>query len=172
MAGSALLATVVATILVLVSGHHGRPSLPARARQYRSVDACLLTGPAGIAERQTAAVWSGMQDASLATLARVFYLPVLGPETAANAQPFVQTLIQRRCQVIVAVGEVEVGAVATAAPKHDDIRFVLVGGRAVGGNVLVVSVDSGTGIRPAVADALTRALGPTRVPGPASTSRP
>ncbi len=86
------------------------------------------------------------------------YLPVVGPQTAANAQPFAETLIQRRCQVIVAVGEIEVGAVATEASRHTDVRFVLVGGHTGGDNVSVVPLDSRQGIRPAVADAVTRAL--------------
>ena len=158
VAGSALVAVAVAVTVVLVLGHSGRRLPPARAREYRSVDVCLLTGPAGIMEEQTAAVWSGMQDASLATLVRVSYLPVVGPETAANAQPFAESLIQRRCQVIVAVGEVEVGAVTAEAPKHGDVRFVLVGGRAGGGNVSVVPLDSAQRIRPAVKDAVTHAI--------------
>lgn len=157
VAGLALLVVAVATSVVLVLGNRGRQLPPTRARQYRSVDACLLTGPAGIVEQQTAAVWSGMQDASSATLVRVSYLAVVGPETPANAQPFAESLLQRRCQVIVAVGEVEVGAVATEAPKHSDVRFVLIGGQAGGGNVSVVPLGSRQGIRPAVADAVTRA---------------
>jgi len=158
VAGAVVLVVALTTTLVLMLGHSGRPLPTARARQYRSVDACLLTGPAGVAEQQTAAVWSGMQDASSATLVRVSYLPVVGPETAANAEPFLESLIQRRCQVIVAVGEVEVGTVAAEAPKHGDRRFVLVGRTAAGGNVSVVPPDSLHGIRPAVADAVTRAL--------------
>jgi basic membrane lipoprotein Med (substrate-binding protein (PBP1-ABC) superfamily) len=157
--GSVLLAVAVGATLVLVLAHRGRQLPPARAREYRSVDACLLTGPAGIADQQTAAVWSGMQDASIATLARVSYLAVVGPETAANTQPFAESLVQRHCQVIVAVGETEVGVVAAAAPKHADVRFVLVGGAAGGGaNVSMVPATPRERVRPAVADAVLHAL--------------
>jgi basic membrane lipoprotein Med (substrate-binding protein (PBP1-ABC) superfamily) len=153
-----LVAAAVAVTLVVVLTPHGRQLPPSRAREYRDLDACLLTGPTGIDEQRTAAVWSGMQDASQATQARVSYVPVTGPETAANAGPFAQTLIQRRCQVIVAVGDVEVGAVASVAREHGDIRFVLVGGGTGGGNVSVVPLAAQQGFRPAVANAVTRAL--------------
>jgi basic membrane lipoprotein Med (substrate-binding protein (PBP1-ABC) superfamily) len=158
IAGAALAVVAVVTTLIVVLGHRGRQLPPPRARQYRSVDACLLTGAGGLADPQAAAVWAGMQDASLKTLARVSYLPVVGPDTVADALPFAQSLIQRHCAVIVAVGQVEVGALAKEAPKHTDIRFVLIGGTAGGSNVSVVPAEPRERVRPAVAEVMTRAV--------------
>jgi basic membrane lipoprotein Med (substrate-binding protein (PBP1-ABC) superfamily) len=159
IAGAVLVAVALVTTLVVVLGHRGRQLPPPRARQYRAVDACLLTGSGGLADPPTAAVWAGMQDASLATRARVSYLPVVGPDTVAAALPFAQSLIQRHCAVVVAVGQVEVGAAAKEAPDHSDIRFVLVGGTAGGANVSVVAAGPRERVRPAVAEVVTRAVG-------------
>jgi hypothetical protein len=158
IAGAALAVVAVVTTLVVVLGHRGRQLPPSRARDYRSVDACLLTGAGGLADPAAAAVWAGMQDASLATRARVSYLPVVGPDTVAAALPFAQSLIQRHCVVVVAVGPVEVGAVAQEAPEHTDIRFVLIGGTAGGSNVSVVSTGPRERVRPAVAEVVTSAV--------------
>ncbi|MEN3307877.1 MAG: hypothetical protein V7603_4079 [Micromonosporaceae bacterium] len=158
IAGAALVAVAVVTTLIVVLGHRGRRLPPPRAREYRPVDACLLTGPGGLADPPAAAVWAGMQDASLATRTRVSYLPVVGPDTVAAALPFAQSLIQRQCAVILAVGQVEVGAVAKEAPKHADIRFVLIGGTAGGANVSVVPAGPRERVRPAVAGVVTQAV--------------
>jgi sugar phosphate isomerase/epimerase len=152
VAVAVVLAAAAATTLVLVRRH------PApRARQYRSVDVCLLTGAAGVADPQAAEVWAGMRDASLATRVRVSYLPVVGAQTQANALPFAQSLIQRHCRVILAVGAVEVAAAAAAAPSHQEIRFVLIGQGPAGGNVSVLA--GGERVRPAVAEVVSRAVG-------------
>jgi basic membrane lipoprotein Med (substrate-binding protein (PBP1-ABC) superfamily) len=156
--GAAFVAVAVITTLIVVLGHRGRALPPPRARQYRAVDACMLTGPDGLADPQAAAVWAGMQDASLKTKARVSYLPVVGPDTVADALPFVRSLIQRHCVVILAVGQVEVGAVAKEAPQHADIRFVLIGGTASSGNVSVVPAGPRERVRPAVAYVVTQAV--------------
>jgi basic membrane lipoprotein Med (substrate-binding protein (PBP1-ABC) superfamily) len=150
--GAVLLLAVV--VVVLVTWPRERQLPPPRAREYRSVDACLLTGPAGITDTQAAAVWAGMQDASLAALARVSYLPVVGPETTANALPFAQSLIQRHCVVIVATGPVEVSALAELAPKHTDVRFLLIGGTGSGANVSTVPAGTREQIQPRVAEVL------------------
>jgi basic membrane lipoprotein Med (substrate-binding protein (PBP1-ABC) superfamily) len=135
--------TIGAVLLVLggiaiLAWPRGRELPPARAREYRDVDACLLTGPAGITDSQAATVWAGLQDASAATRVRVSYLAVVGPETQANALPFVQSLVQKNCSVIVATGPVEVGAAAGVARDHGEIHFVLIGGTRSGDNVVIV----------------------------------
>jgi hypothetical protein len=159
IAGAALLAVAVVTALMVVLGHGERRLPPPRARQYRSIDACLLTGPGGVADPQASAVWAGMQDASVKTRARVSYLPVVGPDTVTNALPFAQSLIQRHCAVILAVGQVETGAAAKEAPQHADIRFVLIGQSASGANVSVVPAGTRERVRPAVADVVTHFVG-------------
>jgi basic membrane lipoprotein Med (substrate-binding protein (PBP1-ABC) superfamily) len=146
-------------VVVFIAWHRGRQLPPTRAREYRDVDACLLTGPAGIADQQTAAVWAGLQDASAATEVRVSYLAVVGPETQANTLPFVQSLVQRNCSVIVATGPVEVAAAAGVARKHAEIHFVLIGGTAPSPNVVVVPPAAREKLQPQVAEAVTGLLG-------------
>ncbi|WP_229849024.1 BMP family ABC transporter substrate-binding protein [Streptomyces melanogenes] len=135
-----------------------KPGPPdARARQYRNIDACLLTGPQGVAEGTLgASVWAGMQDASSATHARVNFVPVTGEQTQANATPFVNGLVQRSCDVVVAAGKAPVAAAAAAAKGHPKVRFVLVDGQANGGNV--TAVESGDGLRADVARAVNRGV--------------
>jgi hypothetical protein len=106
-----------------------------RARPYLEYTACLLTDSQGIGGGRAAAVWGGMQRASSATQAKVQYLPVLGETTAANALPYLATLVQRRCAVVFAVGAAQIAAVATDAPKYPAVRFVTLGGSASGANV-------------------------------------
>jgi basic membrane lipoprotein Med (substrate-binding protein (PBP1-ABC) superfamily) len=133
----AVVAVLVGIAILVWPG--GRQLPPTRAREYRDVDACLLTGPSGITDSQSARVWAGLQDASAATRVRVSYLSVVGPETQANALPFVQSLVQKNCAVIVATGPVEVGAAAGVARNHQEIRFVLIGGARSSDNVVVVA---------------------------------
>ena len=56
---------------------HSSGSAPPRARQYLAFNACLLTGSRGLAGPQAAQAWAGMQDASLATRAKVEYLSAM-----------------------------------------------------------------------------------------------
>ncbi|WP_162602677.1 type 1 periplasmic-binding domain-containing protein [Streptomyces spongiicola] len=118
---------LVAVWLFVGGGQDGPPD--PRARQYKDFDACLLTGEKGIAAGTPAApVWEGMQEASLETRVRVSYVPVVGPQSADNARPFLNSLVQRRCDVVLAVGEAQVDAVRSGAAQHPGIRFVAVDG--------------------------------------------
>jgi basic membrane lipoprotein Med (substrate-binding protein (PBP1-ABC) superfamily) len=116
-----------------------------RARPYLEYTACLLTDSQGVGGGQAAAVWGGMQRASLATQAKVQYLPVLGETTAANALPYLATLVQRRCAVVFAVGTAQIAAVAADAPKYPAVRFVTLGGAASGANV--TNIDETDSVR-------------------------
>ena len=100
---------------------------PSRARVYLSFTACLLTGAEGVAGAGAPA-WAGLQDASLATRAKVQFVAVVGEATVANASPYLASLVQRQCRVVVAVGAAQVGAVAAAAPQWPRVRFVVVVG--------------------------------------------
>ncbi|MER7309887.1 hypothetical protein E5082_31535 [Streptomyces griseoluteus] len=161
-AGGAL--TVVAALTVtgvLIFGGDDRPPVPdTRARHYTEVDACLLTGEKGIAAGTTAAeVWQGMQDASLKTHARVSYTPVMGEQSTGNARPFLNGLLQRSCEVVLAVGRPEVTATTQTAPNYRKVGFVLVGddhGGHHGANV--TAVRTGHGLRAAVAASVERAV--------------
>ena len=104
-----------------------QPHQQPRARTYLAYTACLLTDDHGLTGDRAAAVWAGMQSASLATKAKVQYLPVVGPATPANAGPYLGSLIQRHCDLIIAVGPAQVAAVTTGATQYPKIHFVTVG---------------------------------------------
>ncbi|POX54340.1 hypothetical protein [Streptomyces sp. Ru72] len=160
-AGSLAVVAAVVVAGTLILGHDDRPPIPdTRARHYDDVDACLLTDDKGITAGTTAAeVWQGMQDASLKTHARVSYAPVTGEQSAANARPFLNSLLQRSCDVVLAVGRPEVSAAAQTAPQYRKVRFVLVGaggGESAGANV--TRLDTGDTLRADVAGAVERAV--------------
>ncbi|MCX4859672.1 hypothetical protein OG426_22760 [Streptomyces canus] len=152
----AVVAAVVVTVVLLAQGDDRPPIPDTRARHYTEVDACLLTGEKGITAGTAAQVWQGMQDASVQTHARVSYEPVTGEQSTGNAGPFLNGLLQRSCDVVLAVGRPEVTAAAQTAPRYRKVGFVLVGGRATGSNVTTVSV--GDGVRGDVAGAVERAV--------------
>jgi basic membrane lipoprotein Med (substrate-binding protein (PBP1-ABC) superfamily) len=145
---------------VLLFSHDDRPSIPdARARAYADVDACLLTGEHGITAGTTAAaVWRGMQDASLKTHARVSYAPVTGEQSTGNARPFLNGLLQRSCDVVLAVGKPEVAAAAQTAPQYRKVRFVLVDDGAGKAGANVTAVPTGDGLRADIAEAVEHAV--------------
>jgi basic membrane lipoprotein Med (substrate-binding protein (PBP1-ABC) superfamily) len=159
VAGGAVVLVLAAVVLVLLTRSHGRQLPPPRARVYRDVSACLLTGPTGLSDPVANAVWAGMEDASTTTLARVSYLAVAGPETAANALPYAASLAQRRCNVIVAVGPAEVAAAVQEAGERADIRFVVIGAASGGSNVSVLAVRRPAELRPTVAAQVRTAVG-------------
>jgi hypothetical protein len=153
-------AAVVALAVVgvwLFDGEEPGPPDP-RARQYTEVDACLLTGEKGVLPGTPAApVWEGMQEASSKTRARVNYVPVTGPQTVENARPFYNGLMQRQCEVVLAVGDAQVKVAQADAGKHPAVRFVLVGdGVSGGGNV--AAVKPGAKLAESVAEAVRRAV--------------
>ena len=129
VAGGAGVVVVVGLVgASLFAGEQDGPPDP-RARQYTEVDACLLTEEKGIAQGTLAAcVWAGRQKASQETRARVSYVPVVGPQSVGNVRPFFNSLIQRRCEVVLAVGASQVRVTRTAAGTHPDVRFVVVDG--------------------------------------------
>src|SRR6266540_1993395 len=130
---------LVAAVLVWALWPAGSGPAP-RARQYLDFTACLLTGEHGVADADAAPVWAGMQDASLQTRAEVQYLVVVGEQTVANAGPFLASLAQSRCDLVIAV------------------RFVVLGGGATGTNVSVVDDGSPADVRAAVTRIVTNAV--------------
>ncbi|MET9261291.1 hypothetical protein [Amycolatopsis sp. NPDC004079] len=114
---------------------------PARARVYADFSACLLTGGQGLASPGAGAVWAGLQDASGDTRIKVSYLAASGPATEANYLPYLNSLAQRRCDVILTAGEPGTSAALAQAAAHPAIRFVAVGGTGrEGPNVSAVRV--------------------------------
>jgi hypothetical protein len=123
------------------------PSAPARVaptdREYRAQTACLLTDDHGVGEGVALAVWSAMQDASVQTLVKVQFQAVVGPQTEANAIPYLNGLVLSGCGLVIGVGEAPSAAVLARAPALSNVRFAVVGGDASGiPNVTVVVDDS------------------------------
>ncbi|KAF6000037.1 BMP family ABC transporter substrate-binding protein [Streptomyces sp. WAC00263] len=160
VAGAVIVAVAVAVTGYFLSRTDTKRQVPdTRARHYKDVDACLLTGEDGITAGTTAAeVWQGMQDASLKTHARVSYVPVTGDQSAANARPYLNGLLQRSCDVVVATGKPEVTAATQTAPQYQKVDFVLVADAGADStsakNITVTRV--GDGLRAEVAGVVER----------------
>ncbi|MFC1411221.1 BMP family ABC transporter substrate-binding protein [Streptacidiphilus sp. N1-12] len=137
--GGVVVALAVAAVLFEVLGGSGRPAAQPRARIYRDVTVCLLTDAHGRSGSQAAQVWAGMQDASLAAHTQATSLAVVGPATVANALPYVNTLLQQRCAVVLAAGAVQSAAVEQVAAGSPKVRFVVTDGEATGANVTAVA---------------------------------
>nr|MDT0658574.1 hypothetical protein [Micromonospora sp. DSM 115978] len=135
------------------------PAPEPRAREYRDVTACLLTGEAGVDGPEAAPVWAGMQEASLSTAAKVQYLEVSGPQTAENAEGYLASLIQSRCDLVLAVGDAQTAALTARAGQYPDDRFVLIGGGQSASNVSVVDSGDSELIRVTVRNLVTEAVG-------------
>ncbi|MDG4832087.1 hypothetical protein O7627_22660 [Solwaraspora sp. WMMD1047] len=99
---------------------------PVRERRYRDATACLLTDDRGLTGEPAATVWAGMQEASTADLVQIQYLSVAGPQTAANALTYVNTLASQDCAVFIAVGEIPVTAMAEGRSNFPAARYVAV----------------------------------------------
>ncbi|MDJ0344658.1 MULTISPECIES: BMP family ABC transporter substrate-binding protein [unclassified Streptomyces] len=147
---------IVAAVLVAIlpASDRARGVPPTRAREYSQRQACLLTSDRGLADAAAVPVWAGMQDASAKTRARVMYLAVSGEQSPANAAPFLASLAQRYCTVVLTVGTAPDGAVTVDGPKFPGTPFVVVGGAAGGANVTVLPADSPNATRSAVASAV------------------
>ncbi|MFD6023316.1 type 1 periplasmic-binding domain-containing protein [Streptomyces griseoluteus] len=156
-----VLVAAVAGVWVHLAGRQDGPP-DTRARQYKEFDACLLTGDKGIAQGTDAAsAWQGMQRASLQTRARINYVPVTGAQSVANAQPFLNSLMQRHCGVLIAVGAPQTRVAREAAADHAEVRFVLVDGtsskpRGTARNVTVAT--PGDALPETVASVIQRAV--------------
>jgi hypothetical protein len=145
-----LLAAAVAVLLgglVLWLVWPDKREAPPRARPYLEYTACLLTDGQGVAGPPAAAVWAGMQDASLATHAKVQYLPVVGEPTVGNALPYLANLVQRRCAVVFAVGPAQVAAVAADAANHPGVRFIVASGASASGASASGASASGANVK-------------------------
>ena len=111
-------------LLSVVMGVAGCSSVPVpQPRQYLNVSACLLTDPDGVvAGTAGAPVWAAMESASVATHVMVSYLPDTG---ASDVTPMLNTLVQRRCGVIITAGATA-GAVIAVAKANPHQHFLMV----------------------------------------------
>ncbi|MGN9801925.1 hypothetical protein [Micromonospora sp. L32] len=115
---------------------------PPRQREYRAETACLLTGEKGVAAPEAVPVWAGMQEASLATHVKIQYLEVSGPQTPENAETYLASLVQSRCDLILTVGAAPVGALRAGGARFPTVRFVGINGGNASSNVSVVEANS------------------------------
>lgn len=86
----------------------------------------MLTGAGGVTDPVAAAAWAGMQGASRSTAAMASYLPVPAPVSKANALPYLASLVQRQCGVIVAVGQAQVTAAVSQAARYRQVHFIVI----------------------------------------------
>jgi hypothetical protein len=131
------------------------PPDPPRARAYLQYTACLLTGERGVNDPAAAPVWAGLQDASLATHAKVQYLAIVGPQTVDNGLTFLNNLAQTGCDLVFAAGDTTVDKGAATFPHT---RFLPIGPAKPGANVSPIGDQGADKIRSAVSDALTAAV--------------
>ena len=159
---AAALVVVVAVGVVVwltLASNPTRVLPPSRARVYNQFSACLLTDSGGVLGAESAPAWAGMQAASLKTLRKVSYMAVSGPDTVANAESFVNTLVQRKCDLVLAVGESEVAATEAQANVFPAVRFVVVGAGVADSNLAVIPRGPADQVRSAVAQAVESAPG-------------
>jgi hypothetical protein len=129
---------------------------PPRARQYRDVTACLLTGADGLQGEQAGAVWAGMQEESARTRVRVQYLAAADAVSVEDTMPYVVSLAQGGCRIVVVAGGLPGDAVYRAAGRFPEVRFVVIGGSAAQGNVSVAPTGPPSRLRVTGADAVSR----------------
>jgi len=133
---------VVAVVLTIVVAGLATwalwPDSEPRQRDYVDATACLLTDDQGITGPKARPVWTAMNAASAASLVRVQYLEVSGPQTAGNAGTYLASLANGRCGAVIAAGDAPVAAVAEAAKTFPGVRFVAVGAGTPSDNVQVV----------------------------------
>ena len=155
-AGGLFVVAVVVIVLVWPSSQgNGAYRPPTRARVYKSTTVCLLTGPQGVAGKDAASVWAGVQNAAGAANDQSEYLAAAVPtETVGSVTPFVNTLVNQHCDLIVATGSVEDSAVESIAANEPTVRFLLISGTSSSANVKIVSDSSASTVSAAVADDL------------------
>lgn len=174
LAVSAAVVCVLAGALLLWLFWPSKPAIPGaeRVRQYTNIRACMLTGAHGVTGAEAAAAWAGMQGASSSTRAMVSYLPVPEPGGKTAAVPYLASLVQRQCSVIIAVGRPQVAAAISQAARYRHVHFIVIiqgpAGSAGQPASAVIRIASGPAaqLRSAVEAAVSAAVNgwPARVP--------
>ncbi|MFC1400604.1 MULTISPECIES: BMP family ABC transporter substrate-binding protein [Streptacidiphilus] len=157
-AAAVVLALGATALVVRWPSSSAAPKAATRARTYSRKQACMLTGPTGLADQHAAAAWAGMREASTESAAQVRYLSATGPDTPGSAGPFLASLAVSGCQVILAVGAAPTQAAEKVAEQFPKVEFLTVDGSATGKRLAPVSYSSTGGERAAVAAAVESAL--------------
>jgi len=100
-----------------------------------------------------------MQQASAQTSARVSFLEAIGSSDADNISTYLNTLLQRRCNVVLAAGAPQVAAVVAAASSAPATHFIVVGVPSSGGNVASLVAGGDEAVTGAVARLIGDAVG-------------
>jgi basic membrane lipoprotein Med (substrate-binding protein (PBP1-ABC) superfamily) len=132
---------------------------PPRARQYLEFTACLLTGPQGIAGRDAAPVWAGMQQASLATHAKVQYVSVTEPQTTENASAFLASLARGNCDLVFTTGAKPAAAADRDAGAYPDVTFYVLGRGTDASNLTHVDGSTAAEVQARADDIIRKAAG-------------
>jgi hypothetical protein len=147
---AAVAGTGVVTAFILAWVLWPRPAAVSapQARQYLDSSACLLTGSSGVSPGTPGGqAWHAMQSASLASHVMVSYLPSTQP---AEVPALLNTLVERKCGVIVVTGAAQ-NQVTSAARANPGRRFILVSSSAAAGpaaappNAVIVSAANAAG---------------------------
>jgi hypothetical protein len=77
--------------------------------------------------------------------------------TAAAADPYLSSLLQRHCAVVVATGAAQVAAVTARAARFRSVRFVVIGRAAARSHVTAIE-DPASKLRADVAGLITAAM--------------
>ncbi|WP_344667240.1 BMP family ABC transporter substrate-binding protein [Catenulispora yoronensis] len=152
-----VLAALAVLVATLTSGRGGsRPAAESpRARQFAAFTQCLLTDPAGLDSPAAAPLWAAMQEASSKTAAKSQYLALPAGVQPDEAKTYVNSLVVRGCDVILAADGTPGTVAGEAAADHPTRHFLLAGGAAPSGNTAVVRAGAGSAV---VAKALTDAF--------------
>ncbi|MGW8329915.1 hypothetical protein ACWGLE_18680 [Streptomyces sp. NPDC055897] len=121
------LCLVVAVVAWFISSAPDRPKVTANniSRNYR---ACLLADQAN--SQAASPIWSAMQDAAQTTAVNA--QRITAPDGKAEVLlPYANSLIQRKCGVIIAVGDDLHDTINVTAQKNPHQEFVYIGSRTV-----------------------------------------
>lgn len=127
-----------------------------RARQYAAFTQCLLTDAAGITSASAAPVWAGMQQTTASTVAKSQFLAIPSGTATTDDGSYANTLIARRCDIILAAGVAPTHAVSAVAAANPTRRFLVIGSITPAGNIAVI--QPGPTVQAAVAKALIDAF--------------
>jgi basic membrane lipoprotein Med (substrate-binding protein (PBP1-ABC) superfamily) len=98
-----------------------------------------------------------MQAASLRTNGKVSYLSINGEDNESNAETYINTLTQRQCTLILAVGDSPVAAVRSTATRFPSTRFAVVDNQPSTANITAIPAGTPKDVTAAVQNLVTRA---------------
>ncbi|MFE9191051.1 hypothetical protein ACFYL6_15690 [Micromonospora sp. NPDC007208] len=77
------------------------------------------------------------------------YLSVFGPQTAANAAAYFNSLALQKCALIIAAGEAPIAAMLEGSSRFSDLRYVAISDGATNARITTIHATSHDAIRTA-----------------------